>query len=618
MTNLSGTTEKGNESSDSPCSFQYDALRPNEIRLLRYAGTPSDFQLTHVSFQNAPDYIALSYFWGDPKLCHIITCNGQPMAITENLHKTLAAVYAAIRRGSTAPLYEKDEDILLWADGICINQTDVEEKNQQVSMMAEIYRNAKGSIGYIGSPPPGVNATASFEAFARFAGAKIATSETAPGERGSKEDPVTTSRGIWNSPWFFRSWVTQEAVLSKDMICIFGDELSTATFSIDTLGALVHQVQIPGKADLKSGFAEEPNREHPAVQVHSWCQLRTSLRREPSGINLIKVLDLLQPADAMDKRDKVYSILGILKQHDRQSIKVNYAEENTVQQTYTDLAKYCISTPDCMRMLEHAGTKRQITNMPTWVPDWSCRPRFPLDSRLYRAAGDTNPSASMSACGRKVITKAFPFDKIVIEGLQVSYPEFRVRESAFKDPLTHGVLILLEELCQQFCQMVQTSSNRNPGQNPDEPLDQIVSRILTADRGYGDRRANPDDVKFYRAFMECYPRGSEKASQPVGHGTDNSYLPFQVMAIHCQRGRRICLTQTGSLGLMPDDAKAGDFIAILPGGNLPFVLRKKEKTEFEVVGHAYVHGAMDGEVLARFHTRGLTTEEIFSKSIALV
>jgi hypothetical protein len=377
------------ESSEShPRTFQYDALLHNEIRLLRCSDGPSDFQLLHVSFEDAPNYIALSYFWGDPNPCKVITCNGLTMMITANLSKVLATVFAAIKRSSAAPLYEKDEDIFLWADGICINQNDVEEKNKQVLMMAEIYRKARGSIGYIGSPAPGVNAQAAFEAFARFAGAKKVTSDTALSEVDDEQEQSNICDGLWGSPWFLRSWVMQEAVLSKDMVCMFGDESNAITFSIDLLGALVHQVQIPGRPDLQSGYSDSLGRYrgHPAVQVHSWCKLRSSIREEPGGINLIKVLDLLQPADATDKRDKIYSTLGVLKQHDRQAIKVNYAADNTVEQTYTDLAKYCISTSDSMRMLEHAGTKRQITNMPTWVPDWSYQPRFPLDSQHYRAA----------------------------------------------------------------------------------------------------------------------------------------------------------------------------------------------------------------------------------------
>ena len=49
--------------------------------------------------------------------------------------------------------------------------------------------------------------------------------------------------------------------------------------------------------------------------------------------------------------------------------------------------------------------------------------------------------------------------------------------------------------------------------------------------------------------------------------------------------------------MVPDDAKVGDWIAIFPGGNLPFVIRNFERNEFLLVGHCYVHGVMDGEIV---------------------
>jgi len=39
---------------------------------------------------------------------------------------------------------------VVWADGICINQDDLKERQQQVSMMGDIYRKAARVITYIG------------------------------------------------------------------------------------------------------------------------------------------------------------------------------------------------------------------------------------------------------------------------------------------------------------------------------------------------------------------------------------------------------------------------------------------------------------------------------------
>jgi hypothetical protein len=52
------------------------------------------------------------------------------------------------------------------------------------------------------------------------------------------------------------------------------------------------------------------------------------------------------------------------------------------------------------------------------------------------------------------------------------------------------------------------------------------------------------------------------------------------------------------LGLAPINTIAGDVIVLLEGGPVPYILRPKGETsvkEYELVGDAYVHGAMDGE-----------------------
>ena len=38
----------------------------------------------------------------------------------------------------------------VWIDGICIDQVNILEKNQQVQMMGEIYRNARETLAWLG------------------------------------------------------------------------------------------------------------------------------------------------------------------------------------------------------------------------------------------------------------------------------------------------------------------------------------------------------------------------------------------------------------------------------------------------------------------------------------
>lgn len=41
--------------------------------------------------------------------------------------------------------------MLLWIDSICINQEDVEERNSQVKIMGDIYKNASTVVIWLGA-----------------------------------------------------------------------------------------------------------------------------------------------------------------------------------------------------------------------------------------------------------------------------------------------------------------------------------------------------------------------------------------------------------------------------------------------------------------------------------
>jgi hypothetical protein len=45
-------------------------------------------------------------------------------------------------------LCETDNDVVVWADAICINQNNVEERNPQVRMMGNIYGMGKQEFNW--------------------------------------------------------------------------------------------------------------------------------------------------------------------------------------------------------------------------------------------------------------------------------------------------------------------------------------------------------------------------------------------------------------------------------------------------------------------------------------
>jgi len=81
-----------------------------------------------VSLLNKPSYDALSYTWGDSATTKPIEVDGFKIRVTTNLEQALRH------------LRDVKDDLTLWVDAVCINQSDNSEKSQQVALMGQIYR----------------------------------------------------------------------------------------------------------------------------------------------------------------------------------------------------------------------------------------------------------------------------------------------------------------------------------------------------------------------------------------------------------------------------------------------------------------------------------------------
>jgi len=85
----------------------------------------------------------------------------------------------------------------------------------------------------------------------------------------------------------------------------------------------------------------------------------------------------------------------------------------------------------------------------------------------------------------------------------------------------------------------------------------------------------------------------------IGRGErvhDEPYTrPYSDTAIESCLYRSFATTQKGYLALVPRKATPGKSVCVLRGGNVPFILNRRQDGYFELVGEAYVHGVMDGE-----------------------
>jgi hypothetical protein len=200
------------------------------IRLLRLMGRTGPIQasLFKAFLHKAGDglngmpYEALSYTWGTNKKTKQITLNGKRFMVTENLYSALQY------------LRFKNEDRILWIDAICINQTQIAERNHQVRHMASIYRGADRVIFWLGEPTYDTDLLIS--SLRRL---QTLASDTPNITREKAHD--SRWRTLWNDelyetfplvlggllsllarPWFKRSWILQEVCFAKTGVVTCG------------------------------------------------------------------------------------------------------------------------------------------------------------------------------------------------------------------------------------------------------------------------------------------------------------------------------------------------------------------------------------------------------------
>jgi hypothetical protein len=166
------------------------------------------------------NFEAISYVWGSDTKDHEIVHEDQTIAITSNLWTVLQHIRSNVPR-------------VLWADSICINQEDLEEKAQQVRMMGQIYRSADRVLILIrpNDSGHGTSVSSLLEEMSAMIRPVIERPDTDLNSFPYLENDAPILEDTrWESfnhlleqSWFTRGWVAQEAALAKDGQMIWGE-----------------------------------------------------------------------------------------------------------------------------------------------------------------------------------------------------------------------------------------------------------------------------------------------------------------------------------------------------------------------------------------------------------
>ncbi|KAM0544493.1 hypothetical protein ACHAPJ_011787 [Fusarium lateritium] len=359
--------------------------------------------LSHVALGPATDsvvpaYEALSYVWGEPDFSAPILLNGKPFSITPSLHHILSALRL---RGQTRAL---------WVDAVCINQSDPEERKQQVALMRKIYSYCKRDIAWL-DPMIGKDVKSrdiymdkktladkegrikeGMEFMQKIIQKDSETLKTLQdyyreSDFFLKKSDQLLMRDLFRQPTLWkRLWVMQELSLAPQVTLM----CSEAELNWDSLATF---------------FKDEPYfdafhtlRSHAQFYYHHFSdifipsKLIEDQRRLSSGATgercsrLTDVLARFRAMESTDPRDKIYGLLGLVTEN--HSIEVDYSK--SLNKVYEEVTLSLINMSGdldvlCQSLFERRGGPRalyqvdreasQRDKLPSWTVEFDLKPR---------------------------------------------------------------------------------------------------------------------------------------------------------------------------------------------------------------------------------------------------
>lgn len=346
--------------------LKYEPLPVIDVPLVRLVQLlpGKDWEPIEVFFDNSTldvEYESLSYCWGDASIRSLIKCNDCRLDVTRNLKSALRD----LRRPNTPRI--------LWIDAICINQEDITEREQQIGIMSDIYRNAQRTVVWLGEAFVG-NESA-FKMLKRIhdlyddmlrdgsfsgvvwqegGGAQLGDPATNPTEK-----ELTALYTLLRRPWFYRMWVVQEISLAKEVVITCGDqEMDWDEFHG---GAL---------ATYFLGWGSTESQTTSFASLFELDSARTAVIQEKSeDLELVPLLNDFRRFFCSDPRDKIVALFGLTSTElDKMHLVADYHCEP--EDFYINAAQSILKSSVTLDLLSSPRGSSKLP-LPSWVPDWS-------------------------------------------------------------------------------------------------------------------------------------------------------------------------------------------------------------------------------------------------------
>lgn len=560
-------------------------------------------------------YSAISYVWGNANETTNIRCNGLAVPITINLEHAL--------RQFRSPVKTKR----LWADALCINQRDDEEKGHQVSHMGEVYSNAKCVLIWLGFDVNDVaeNCFTRIEIINDFFNHQFVENGYSPVDLPRLKAPyaIPVDRETWQQihtllhlPWFKRVWTIQECALATRCRVFWGPaNISFASLVELSLWYSTH----PGLSSLLKSLGSWSFGRLAALFQNVYCYFRKEQSWQCSRpileydqqyfpeSCLAKVLVSTSGLRVTDPRDLVYALLGCrYAKNEMSDLIINVDYSRSVWHVYHNLAATLLRDPKegpwLLSSVSRTSRARIVRlNGPTWMPRWDSSNYMLADHTFDYQAGGSPSMYKASLIGDFYLQlSGFVFDTIVWKTDTFKGTEFLLA------PSSHGK-INGESFFDRLLRVVKWAA-LNLRLHLDE--DVLFKTLMNTNRDVSWEWSICPIIENYRRVARAFAcQRTDFVEEHTSNRKMNSAISCANELYSCTAQRCLFMTKEGRIGLGPGEAtEVGDSCCIFMGATVPFVLAPGNNGRFRLVGECYVQGVMLGELIGKLEPTDMVLE----------
>ncbi|KAI1280101.1 heterokaryon incompatibility protein-domain-containing protein [Xylaria sp. FL0933] len=544
----------------------------------------SFYTLDPVANQASPSGVsfeALSYVWGVPSWWRrrtvLVACTDQRGKSTWSWLKIGVNLDAALR-----DLRYQDQPRALWCDAICINQGDIDERNQQVKRMADIYSQASRVVVWLDQTTN--NSERAINTLKRIGehveqlipegGIVRSPGDITPFHRSDFQWPLNDQdwlsiEQLVRREWFRRIWVIQEALLGgRRTILQFGQSQITWPIFCRVIESIHRNHYVP------PGVLANIN------EAYGICIVNYT--RDATTNTLIMAM----LRNCSNPRDLVYGLLGILPKGIRTQIRPDYAAPTS--QVYHDFTLAYIKHTRRLEIFDLCDHGFKRFPRPSWVVDPS---QVEGRGRYKRIFEPYQFCAHFSECHVKAsgpgVLEVLGLRISVVASTSEAVPglnQFQSDEECFKS-------------CIHTVRAWEPADLHEATYPSGESLLEAYAQTLICGKLQERFPTSPSAQSSKRWQGQYYTNAFFGELAHVGELALTELTSQERDPIENLIGRKLIRCDNGYIGIGPAVVNTGDLICVLLGHENPVVLRRQDSNNYTLVGVCYLHGISDGDAL---------------------